>query len=133
LPVARLRAAPCGPRGNAGAASLASSDPFEVVARPERSPGVVPRTTLTKRPPGEDPSHPGSKTSSNQARLEPKYPFRAEAARYQRGSLTLSTGHGGCLGGWSAGRVQRPAAAIASSRWMKSRIATIVPSRISTT
>jgi hypothetical protein len=32
-PVARLRAAPCGPRGSAGAASLASSDPFEVEAR----------------------------------------------------------------------------------------------------
>src|SRR4249920_3330903 len=36
-PVARLRAASCGPRASAGAASRLSSGPFEVEARPKRT------------------------------------------------------------------------------------------------
>jgi hypothetical protein len=55
---ARLRAGPSGPRASAGAASRASSGPFEVEARPQRSPGVLPRATLTERPPCEDLSYP---------------------------------------------------------------------------
>jgi hypothetical protein len=134
-PVARLRAAPCGPRASAGAASRASSGPFEVEARPQRSPSVLPRATLTERPPwGRILAHPRledeleSTAGSNQnvpSLRSPSVPRWIAHAVHRTRWLPW--------GVVSAGRVQRPAAAIASSRWMKSRIATIVPSRISTT
>ena len=132
-PVARLRPAPCGPRASAGGASRASSGPFEVEARPQRSPGVLRRATLTERPPCEDPSHPrlGDELESRPARTRMSLSRRSCSVLTWIAHAVRRTG--GCPGGWSAGRAQRPAAAIASSRWMKSRIATIVPSRISTT
>src|SRR6266540_4057697 len=92
-PVARLRAAPCGPRASAGAASRASSGPFEVEACPQPSPGVLPRATLTERPPWEDPSHPPLEDElGSRVRLEPECAFRAEA-------LTLCTGRVAALVG----------------------------------
>src|SRR6266508_5559832 len=82
------------------AASRASSGPFEVEACPQPSPGVLPRATLTERPPWEDPSHPPLEDElGSRVRLEPECAFRAEAARYQRGSLTLCTGRVAALVG----------------------------------
>ena len=108
-PGARLRAAPCGPRASAGAASRASSGPFEVEARPQRSPSVLPRATLTERPPWADPSHPRFEEElQSRVRLEPEYPFRAEAARYQLGSHALSTGPVAALVGGPPGEFRDP-------------------------